>query len=58
MLLHAISLHPDPKVAGMVSRELEAESIVVFDEAHNIDRYTAAHRTVATFDTYVYAVTS
>ena len=28
----------DPKVAKMVSAELEAESIVVFDEAHNIDR--------------------
>ncbi|GKY97996.1 hypothetical protein MPSEU_000757700 [Mayamaea pseudoterrestris] len=27
----------DPKVARMVSSELEAESIVVFDEAHNID---------------------
>lgn len=27
----------DPKVAGLVSRELERESIVVFDEAHNID---------------------
>lgn len=27
----------DPKVAGLVSRELEAESVVVFDEAHNID---------------------
>jgi len=27
----------DPKVAGMVSRELEAESVVVFDEGHNID---------------------
>lgn len=27
----------DPKVAKMVSTELEAESIVVFDEAHNID---------------------
>lgn len=27
----------DPKVAKMVSGELEAESIVVFDEAHNID---------------------
>jgi len=24
-------------VAGLVSRELEAESVVVFDEAHNID---------------------
>eukprot|EP00904_Undaria_pinnatifida_P005279 jgi/Undpi1/1881/HiC_scaffold_12.g05268.m1 len=27
----------DPKATGMVSRELEAESVVVFDEAHNID---------------------
>uniref|UniRef100_A0A7S3V8A6 DNA 5'-3' helicase n=2 Tax=Chaetoceros debilis TaxID=122233 RepID=A0A7S3V8A6_9STRA len=27
----------DPKVARMVSKELEAESIIVFDEAHNID---------------------
>lgn len=27
----------DPKVANIVSKELEAESIVVFDEAHNID---------------------
>lgn len=27
----------DPKVSNIVSRELEAESIVVFDEAHNID---------------------
>eukprot|EP01041_Mallomonas_annulata_P013056 gene13056-27554_t len=27
----------DPKVAGLVSRELESECIVVFDEAHNID---------------------
>ena len=27
----------DPKVAKMVSAELEAESIIVFDEAHNID---------------------
>ena len=27
----------DPKVAKMVSRELESESIIVFDEAHNID---------------------
>ena len=26
----------DPKVANLVSRDLEAESIVVFDEAHNI----------------------
>jgi Rad3-related DNA helicase len=27
----------DPKVAKVVSKELEAESIIVFDEAHNID---------------------
>ena len=27
----------DPKVANMVSRELERECVVVFDEAHNID---------------------
>ena len=27
----------DPKVSNLVSRELETESIVVFDEAHNID---------------------
>jgi DNA excision repair protein ERCC-2 len=27
----------DPKVAGLVSRSLEKECIVVFDEAHNID---------------------
>ncbi|CAI7883234.1 unnamed protein product [Closterium sp. NIES-53] len=27
----------DPKVSGIISRELERESIVVFDEAHNID---------------------
>ena len=27
----------DPKVAGVVSKELEKECVVVFDEAHNID---------------------
>lgn len=27
----------DPKVSNLISRDLEAESIVVFDEAHNID---------------------
>jgi len=27
----------DPKIAGMVSKEIKKESIVVFDEAHNID---------------------
>lgn len=27
----------DPKVAKLVSQELESESVIVFDEAHNID---------------------
>lgn len=27
----------DPKIATLVSREMEDRSIVVFDEAHNID---------------------
>ncbi|GLT37015.1 hypothetical protein SLA2020_113590 [Shorea laevis] len=27
----------DPKVAGIISKELPKESVVVFDEAHNID---------------------
>jgi len=27
----------DPRISGMVSREIEKESIIVFDEAHNID---------------------
>ncbi|XP_020526855.1 DNA repair helicase XPD isoform X2 [Amborella trichopoda] len=27
----------DPKVAGIISREMQRECIVVFDEAHNID---------------------
>ncbi|ESQ30813.1 hypothetical protein EUTSA_v10011297mg [Eutrema salsugineum] len=27
----------DPKVAGTISKELQNESVVVFDEAHNID---------------------
>ncbi|KAK9146708.1 hypothetical protein Sjap_006611 [Stephania japonica] len=27
----------DPKVAGVISREMQRESVVVFDEAHNID---------------------
>jgi DNA excision repair protein ERCC-2 len=27
----------DPKIAGIVSKEMEDKSIVVFDEAHNID---------------------
>lgn len=27
----------DPKVAGIISKEMQRESVVVFDEAHNID---------------------
>eukprot|EP01034_Spumella_vulgaris_P029053 gene29053-36037_t len=27
----------DPKISSLISRDLQAESIVVFDEAHNID---------------------
>ena len=36
-ILMAIMTHIFPQVSNLVSRELEAESIVVFDEAHNID---------------------
>ena len=32
----------DPKIASMVSGEIERDSIVVFDEAHNIDNVRAA----------------
>jgi len=27
----------DPKVAAIISKEMQKESVVVFDEAHNID---------------------
>ena len=27
----------DPKIAGVVSKDLPRNSVVVFDEAHNID---------------------
>lgn len=27
----------DPKVAGIISKEMQKESVVIFDEAHNID---------------------
>jgi DNA excision repair protein ERCC-2 len=37
VIVYNYSYMLDPKVAGMVSRELEAESVIVFDEAHNID---------------------
>lgn len=30
----------DPKIADLVSKELTKNSIVVFDEAHNIGKYT------------------
>ena len=32
----------DPKIASMVSSEIERDSIVVFDEAHNIDNVSSA----------------
>lgn len=37
VIVYNYSYMLDPKVAGLISKELEAESIVVFDEAHNID---------------------
>lgn len=33
----------DPKVAEMVSKELNKKSVVVFDEAHNIGMYSCEH---------------
>lgn len=35
----------DPKVSQMVSREMEKECVVVFDEAHNIDNVCIEVRT-------------
>ena len=37
----------DPKVAAMVSRDLEKECVVVFDEAHNIDNVCVEALSVA-----------
>ncbi|KAE9460587.1 hypothetical protein C3L33_07499, partial [Rhododendron williamsianum] len=31
----------DPKVAGIISKEMQRESVVVFDEAHNIEMFKA-----------------
>lgn len=39
----------DPKVADQVSKELSADSIVVFDEAHNIGGYFTFFSCQATF---------
>lgn len=36
----------DPKVSQMVSREMEKECVVVFDEAHNIDNVCIEVRAV------------
>lgn len=33
----------DPKVAELVSRELSKDSIIVFDEAHNIGMWQYIH---------------
>ena len=35
----------DPKISGLVSRDMEKESIVVFDEAHNIDNIAVTQHT-------------
>ncbi len=37
MSLCALVCCVDPKISNLVSKEIEAESIIVFDEAHNID---------------------
>ncbi len=37
MIIYSYHYMLDPKVAELVSRELSKDSIVVFDEAHNID---------------------
>ena len=40
----------DPKVSNLVSRDLEAESIVVFDEAHNIGEYLIIEHEIGLVD--------
>ncbi|KII69442.1 TFIIH basal transcription factor complex helicase XPD subunit [Thelohanellus kitauei] len=37
ILVYSYAYLIDPKVAGIVSKEIESSSIVIFDEAHNID---------------------
>lgn len=37
VLVYSYAYLVDPKVAGVVSREIEPSAVVVFDEAHNID---------------------
>lgn len=37
MVIYSFHYLLDPKVAEQVSREMDKNSIVVFDEAHNID---------------------
>ena len=34
---HSLPSQLDPKISTLISKEIEKESIVVFDEAHNID---------------------
>ena len=36
----------DPKVAEMVSKELNKKSVVVFDEAHNIGWFKGVYRII------------
>ncbi|XP_074320771.1 general transcription and DNA repair factor IIH helicase subunit XPD [Silene latifolia] len=37
VLVYSYQYLLDPKVAGIISKEMQKESVVVFDEAHNID---------------------
>ena len=45
----------DPKVAKMVSKELESESIIVFDEAHNIDSVRSAYQCTVPCDSSLHS---
>lgn len=38
MVIYSYHYLLDPKVAELVSREIKKDSIVVFDEAHNIGK--------------------
>ena len=37
ILVYSYQYLLDPKVAGIISKEMQKESVVVFDEDHNID---------------------
>jgi DNA excision repair protein ERCC-2 len=40
----------DPKVAEQVSKEMSKDAIVVFDEAHNIGKFSHEGRKLITYD--------